>query len=177
MWTTWTWRRRSQLPESLQILWWHESGLNPNLDSSENSTGAHCSCDHWPYCWVPCNLRPRFSLLLLLHHHHHHHHWSDNCQRQIKRSSFLIPRIPVIPIDMSFELNNCRFPFDLLFDDYQQSTRSIASRVSTKSWKCIIFIWTITCLHVCEWEIPQNYSFLRKMEKQKKSWMSLHFNK
>ena len=41
LWTIWTWHRRSQLPDSLQILWRHESGLNLNLDSSVNSTEAH----------------------------------------------------------------------------------------------------------------------------------------
>ena len=32
----------------------------------------------------------------------------------------------------------------------------------------MICIWAILCLHFREWEIPQNYSFLRKTEKQNK---------
>ena len=41
----------------------------------------------------------------------------------------LIPRLPVIPTDMPLNLNECSFPFDLLFDDYQQSTGSVVSNL------------------------------------------------
>ena len=71
---------------------------------------------------------------------------------------------------MPFEFKRLQFhirlAFSMTINKAQDQSLQVCRLNPEKSMICI---WTIICLHIREWEIPQKYSFLPKAEKQKKN--------
>ena len=84
-----------------------------------------------------------------------------------KGENVLILRLPVIPTDMPFEFKRFQFPVRLAFS----MTINKAQGLENPCFAHGNYIFDVR-----EWEIPQNYSFLRKTEKQKILCMPKHFN-
>ena len=63
-----------------------------------------------------------------------------------KGDDVLIPRLPVIPTDMPFKLNDCSFTFDLLF-------RLLSTKHKVSHFRCVDWILKIHDLHM------ENYMF------------------
>ena len=103
-------------------------------------------------------------------------HRSDNSERQIKRRcshsthSYNIHRHAIWIQTIAVSRSTC------FFDDYHQSTRSIASSVWIKSWKSMLCICTVICCMFASGKSHKIIHFCPRRKNKKILCMPKHFN-
>jgi hypothetical protein len=76
---------------------------------------------------------------------------------KFKGEDVLLPRIPMIPTDMSFEIKRLQFPVQLAFA--MTMHKDIATSVWTQFGKSMLLIWTTVCCLLTRWK---TFRFIRK---------------